>query len=422
MSPLFANIENGNASTVDLINNNLTSSTIPLFEKTITVGTSYSSKPIVVLAKNFSYLIATAGNITAQMIISTTVAKTPWSKENIIHSLLFSGGLIALDTLSEPHIFSALTKIKNWMIAKWKNNESDITLKKELMKVTIILLTLSYSGVLLDKASNHLLDNWFSVEIFEQIGVEFLSYILNSTFYATMILTLEEGIKLGWGKLKNLFSHDNNIDIENEPTYDEQNINIATAVNSNFFCQNFLSLCLITPISMFITWSTEEFISNQEFTFKKMLTDAPKVTAGIILSLGSSLINCMVNKEEIPFLPKMSTIKKWCCYQQQNDSSEEQITRNLVNSSEQEEIMQSSFPTLSSSTISEPIAIMDNKDYHNISSCSIGSEEFHTPIEEWFNAEQSIKNDINLFNPELVNNYQIPKNYSCHSNSVNIGV
>ncbi|WP_425380818.1 hypothetical protein [Spiroplasma endosymbiont of Polydrusus pterygomalis] len=124
MSPLFANIENANYrrmstdSTVNLINNSLTSSIISLFEETTTAETSYSSKLITVLGKNFSYLIATAGNITAQMIISTTVANTPWSKENIIHSLLFSGGLIALDTLSEPHIFSALAKIKNWIVAK----------------------------------------------------------------------------------------------------------------------------------------------------------------------------------------------------------------------------------------------------------------------------------------------------------------
>lgn len=445
MSPLFVNVENANRrrmsvdSTANLINNDLTSSIISISsEETTTVETSYSSKLMPVLGKNFSYLIATVGNITAQMIISTTVAKTPWSKENIINSLLFNGGLIALDTLSEPHIFSALAKIKNWMIAKWKNNENDITLKKELMKVTTVLLALSYSGVLLDRASNHLLDNWFSVEIIEQTGVEFLNYFLNSTFYAAIISTLEKGIKLSWGKLKNLFSHDNNINIESEPLHDEQNINVATEENNNFFCQKFFPLCLITPVSVFITWSTEEFISNQEFTFKKMVTDAPKVTAGIILSLGSSLINCMVNKEEIPFLPKISTIKKWFCYQQNNDTVEEQITGNLVTSSEQEDIMQTS-PPLLIATAPSPCSISEPTD-----SCSISSEEFKTPIEEWGSREQLIKscstdseefqtsfeesdnsdneeqlpkNDSNLFNSKVVNNYQIPKNDYHYSNS-----
>lgn len=455
MSPFLVNIQDSNLDTMsadsidNLINDDLTTSITPILEETANVEKSYSSKVIEVLGKNFSYLIATGGNITAQMIVSTTVAKTPWSKKNVIHSLLFSGWFIALDTLSEPYIFGKLAKIKNWMRDKLKNNENDINFKKELMKVTTVLLALSYSGVLLDKASNHHLDNWFSVKIFEQTSIEFLSYILNSILYGAIISVLEKWVKLSWGKFKNLFSHDNNIDVEVQPLASDQNINVGTKENSNFFCQDFLTLCLITPVSMFITWATEDFISNQEFTLNKMLTDAPKVTGGIILSLTSSLINYMVNKEGIPFLPRMSTIKKWCGYEK-NDILEEEVTRSLVTTSNQDISEIPSSLVIESSpchSISDPIDIATKTCSVNLDSCSTSSEEFQTAIEllgneEQYNFEKSklffTDDDINeiyydtfeeqetktaiKFNTQLVNNYGTFKNGANDTNSSDSGI
>lgn len=455
MCPFLVNVQDSNLhtmsadSTVNLINNDLTNSITPILEETASVEKSYSSKVIEVLGKNFSYFIATAGNITAQMLISTTVARTPWSKQNILNSLLFSGWLIALDTLSEPHIFSALAKIKKWIIDKRKKNENDINFKKELMKVTTVLLALSYSGVLLDRASNHRLDNWFSVKIFEQTSIEFLSYILNSTFHGIIISILEKGVKLSWGKFKNLFSHDNNIDVENQRLDSDKNINVGTEENSNFFCQDFLSLCLITPVSMFITWATEDFISNQEFTLNKMLTDAPKVTGGIILSLSSSLINYMVNKEGIPFLPRMSTIKKWCCYEK-NDIIEEEEKRSSITNSDQDISETPSSLIIESSpcySISDPIDVPIKTCSVNLDSCSTSSEELQTVIEILGNEqqynfeksklyftdndsneiyfdtfeEQETKTDIK-FNTQLVNDYRTLKNGSNDTNCSNSGI
>lgn len=80
---------------------------------------------------------------------------------------------------------------------------------------------------------------------------------------------------------------------------------------------------------MVIKLGTENYITNQEFTWKKLSTDAPKVIGGITLSLVSSLLNCMVNKEGIPFLPKMTTvidtIKRWTGYKK-NGNIEQSVT------------------------------------------------------------------------------------------------
>lgn len=424
MSPCSVKVANSNPprrmsvdGTTNLINNDSANSIISIAEDTTNVERSYSSKVIEVLYKNISYLIATSGNITAQMIISTTIAKTPWSRENVINSLLFSGGLIAADTLSEPHIFSALAKIKNWMIDKWKNNENDINLKKELMKVTIILLGLSYSGVLLDRASNQLLDNLFSVKIVEETGVEFLSYVINSTFHGAIISILEKGIKLSWRKFKSLFTNNNN-DVERQLLYSEQDINDETEKNGNFFYQDFLPLCLITPISMFITWATEDCISNQEFTLNKMLTDAPKVTAGITLSLASTLLNCMINKEEIPFLPSVSTIKKWCGYQKKDSDAEETVSNPVATND------QDTSETLPYYSISSDFTNLDNGWFQTPEEQCIFEKlalSFKDNEEEiYFDTRE--KQEATLFNTQLVNNYEAVKNESSARNSLDSGI
>ena len=298
------------------------SNTIFIFEETVVKEKTCLSKIIEFLGKNISFFVAVAGNITAQMIISSTIAKTPWSKENIINSLKFNGILIASDTLIEPCIFCSIENIENWIIDKWRNNDNNINIWCELIKVISVLLLLSYSGVLLDRASNNLLNNWISMEILGQTSIEFASYLLNMTFYGAIISRLEKVIKLGWKKIKNLFNNNDIDDIENQLLNSEQ--------NSDFFCENILPLFFITPISMVITWGSENYISNQEFTWKKMLIDAPKTIAGTTLSLISSLFNCMINKERIPFLPKTSTvintIKKWTGCEQNNDIIEQSVT------------------------------------------------------------------------------------------------
>lgn len=389
MEPLTFSHENSGDGILDLIVSDTNSINIPILLESTAVEESYSSKVIEVLGKNLSYFIATSGNIAGQMIISTTVAQTPWSKENVVNSLLFSGWLIALDTLSEPHIFSAVAKIKNWMIDKWKNNENDINLKKELIKVSTILLALSYAGVLLDRASNSLLNNWFSVEIVEQTGIEFVSYVLNSTFHGAMISMLEQGIKLSWRKWKNLFNRNNN-DVESQSLLEnQQDSNEEIEENSNFNCKTLLQLSVITPISMFITWATEDFISNQEFSLNKMITDAPKVIGGITLSLCSSLLNCMVNKEEIPFLPTMSTIKKWCFY------------KNDINTNNDLE------------TYYDVYSIDSNKEFHTpngsvTNEYSINNDDFQ---EEFYNvystdsSEEQLSENSSIFDSDSINNY-----------------
>lgn len=341
MDPLSVNNQNhsfrtiSDSSTINLIaiddtlDSMSTSNTVPILEQNVTQPKFLLSKIAEVIGKNMSYVIATSGNIVAQMIISTTVAKTPWNIENIIHSLEFSGGIIAIDTLGEPHIFSSIENIKTWVWNKWKNNDNTVNLKKELIVVTTFLLGLSYSAVLLDRASNHLLDDYFSIAIVQQqTGVEFLSYVLNMTFHGAIISTFEKGIKLSWKKIKNLFNQNNNsnINLEAQLINTEQDNSLQLEVVNNFFYQNLLPLFLIAPISITITWATENCISNQEFSFNKWLTDMPKVTAGVMLSLVSSLLNCMVNGQEIPFLPRMSTIKSWFGYQKNYITKDVAIT------------------------------------------------------------------------------------------------
>lgn len=334
MFPIFIGNQNLNMrrmsddSTISLLGTNndfssmSSSSTIFIFEETVVREKNCLSKIIEFLGKNISFFVAVAGNITAQMIISTTIAKTPWSKEKIINSLKFNGILIASDTLIEPCIFCSIENIENWVIDKWRNNENNINIWSELIKVIPVLLLLSYSGVLLDKASNNLWNNWISMEILGQTSIEFASYVLNMTFYGAIISRLEKVIKLGWRKIKNLFNNNTIDDIENQLLNSEQ--------NSDFFCKNILPLFFITTISIAITWGNENYISNQEFTWKKLLTDAPKTIAGITLSLSSSLFNCMINKEGIPFLPKkstvISTIKRWTGCEQNNNIIEQSVT------------------------------------------------------------------------------------------------
>ncbi|WP_339040099.1 hypothetical protein [Spiroplasma endosymbiont of Andrena trimmerana] len=160
------------------------------------------SKITKLLGKNITFIVALSGNITAQMIISTTVAKTPWNWQTIKDSLIFSGILIGFDTAIEPFIFGSIENIENWVIDKWKNNENNINVGKEIIKVIPFLLFLSYSGVILDRASNNILDNWISMEILGQTTIEFTSYVLNMTFHGAIISRIEKVIKLGWEKLK----------------------------------------------------------------------------------------------------------------------------------------------------------------------------------------------------------------------------
>ncbi len=337
MSPLFTGNQNLNIrrmsddSAISLLASSgdfssiSNSSTISIFEETAIRENKYLSKITKLLGKNITFIVALSGNITAQMIISTTVAKTPWNWQTIKDSLIFSGILIGFDTAIEPFIFGSIENIENWVIDKWKNNENNINVGKEIIKVIPFLLFLSYSGVILDRASNNILDNWISMEILGQTTIEFTSYVLNMTFHGAIISRIEKVIKLGWEKVKRLFNNNIN-DIENQLLNSEQN----SDENSNFFYKNILPLFFITPISMAITWGTENYISNQEFTWKKLSTDAPKIMGGITLSLVSSLLNCMVNKEGIPFLPKLSTvidtIKRWTGYQQNNGNIEQSVT------------------------------------------------------------------------------------------------
>ncbi|WP_342217818.1 hypothetical protein [Spiroplasma endosymbiont of Amphimallon solstitiale] len=59
------------------------SSTISIFEETAIRENKYLSKITKLLGKNITFIVALSGNITAQMIISTTVAKTPWNWQTI---------------------------------------------------------------------------------------------------------------------------------------------------------------------------------------------------------------------------------------------------------------------------------------------------------------------------------------------------
>lgn len=149
------------------------------------------------------------------MIISTTVDKKPWNWQNIKDSLIFSGILIGCDTAIEPFIFDSIENIENLVIDKWKNNENNINVGKEIIKVITFLLFLSYSGVILDRASNNILDSWISIEILGQTTIEFTSYVLNMTFHGAIISRIEKVIKLGWEKVKSLFNNNIN-DIENQ--------------------------------------------------------------------------------------------------------------------------------------------------------------------------------------------------------------
>jgi len=298
ISPLFTGNQNPNIrrmsddSAISLLGSSgnfssiSNSSTISIFEETAIRENKCLSKIAKFLGKNITFIGTFSGNSAAQMIISTTVAKTPWNWQTIQHSLIFSGALIGCDTAIEPFIFGAIENIEDWVIDKWKNNENNINVGKELIKVIPFLLLLSYSGVLLDKYSNNILDSWISMEILGQTSIEFVSYVLNMTFHGAIISRIEKVIKLGWEKVKSLFNNNIN-DIENQLLNNKQN----SDENSNFFYKNILPLFFITPISMAITWGTENYISNQEFTWKKMSTDAPKVIGGITLSLVSSLLN-----------------------------------------------------------------------------------------------------------------------------------
>lgn len=68
-----------------------------------------------------------------------------------------------------------------------KKNENNINIGWELTKVIPFLLFLSYSDVLLDRASNNILDSWISMEIIGQTSIEFASYVLNMTFHGAII-------------------------------------------------------------------------------------------------------------------------------------------------------------------------------------------------------------------------------------------
>ncbi|WP_338975300.1 hypothetical protein [Spiroplasma endosymbiont of Monopis laevigella] len=266
MSPLFTGNQNPNIrrmsddSAISLLGSSgdfssiSNSSTISIFEETAIKENKYLSKITKLLGKNITFIVALSGNITAQMIISTTVAKTPWNWQTIKDSLIFSGILIGCDTAIEPFIFDSIENIENWVIDKWKNNENNINVGKEIIKVIPFLLFLSYSGVILDRASNNILDSWISMEILGQTTIEFTSYVLNMTFHGAIISRIEKVIKLGWEKVKSLFNNNIN-DIENQLLNSEQN----SDENSNFFYKNILPLFFITPISMAITWGTENY-------------------------------------------------------------------------------------------------------------------------------------------------------------------
>ncbi|WP_338986362.1 hypothetical protein [Spiroplasma endosymbiont of Thecophora atra] len=283
MSPLFIGNQNPNIrrmsddSAISLLGSSgdfssiSNSSTISIFEETAIKENKYLSKITKLLGKNITFIVALSGNITAQMIISTTVAKTPWNWQTIKDSLIFSGILIGCDTAIEPFIFDSIENIENWVIDKWKNNENNINVGKEIIKVIPFLLFLSYSGVILDRASNNILNSWISMEILEQTTIEFISYVLNMTFHGAIISRIEKVIKLGWEKVKSLFNNNIN-DIENQLLNSEQN----SDENSNFFYKNILPLFFIPPISMAITWGTENYISNQEFTWKKTVNRCSK--------------------------------------------------------------------------------------------------------------------------------------------------
>ncbi len=132
MSPLFTGNQNPNIrrmsddSAISLLGSSgdfssiSNSSTISIFEETAIKENKYLSKITKLLGKNITFIVALSGNITAQMIISTTVAKTPWNWQTIKDSLIFSGILIGCDTAIEPFIFDSIENIENWVIHKWK--------------------------------------------------------------------------------------------------------------------------------------------------------------------------------------------------------------------------------------------------------------------------------------------------------------
>lgn len=89
MSPLFTGNQNPNIrrmsddSVISLLGSNGDFSSISnssirsIFEETAIRENKYLSKITKLLGKNITFIVALSGNITAQMIISTTVAKTP---------------------------------------------------------------------------------------------------------------------------------------------------------------------------------------------------------------------------------------------------------------------------------------------------------------------------------------------------------
>lgn len=262
------------------------------------------------MLKNFSFLVATSGNVMAQMIVSTTIAKTPWNFINIVNSMKYSIGMITLEVMFEGGVFNAINRLKKFITSKWKREETDINGKKELLKVFLVLTPLDYFNVLLDKASNNCFTTFLSAEILKSTTINLLTSLVSMFLYAEMILTVAEGIKIGWKNFQNWRNKTANSEITPLLINNSENITAKLAKKSFFSKKNIRILSLFFPTAVLTTWISESFISDQSLTISDFLIEMPNVILGISIFLISSLLNYMVNGEKIPFL----NIKKIKCY------------------------------------------------------------------------------------------------------------
>ncbi|WP_375318292.1 hypothetical protein [Spiroplasma endosymbiont of Virgichneumon dumeticola] len=271
------------------------------------------------LKKTGVFAMSSFAQTILQSLISMRVAQTKWSWNNFKTSCKYSVGITMSETFLESKKFQWISNIKSWIYSKsnqhYQTEVTNLQFGISMFGYTATSIFQSYCSVLLDKLSNNKFETFFDLDILESTVTDLFFTIAIEIFEEKIIEILKENIKK-FETNKNEINDLNDSksqDIESDSIKQEELENISTSSDSGEEAKlldvetkkvSHKSLLLTLPLSFLIsttfTWLNESFNNRADINIKKLLTDSPYLLLYNLDSLLYSLVNCIVNGDELP--------------------------------------------------------------------------------------------------------------------------